>query len=477
MRPLAFQALVYGFGTAAGSLANLILLPLYGHRLSPAEFGRLETLTAAQQVLLIVCAAGMGSSLFSAYCDVDDPGERKALAGTALCLVSAAAVAFAGLAIAAAPWLGAVALRGADPAWIRLVAVQAAGGAIVLVPLAILRARGAAIGFVTLSVGQVFATAGMAAYAVAGLGLGVPGVLGAGALVSGTLGAMTLAWFALARSLVFDPKYVRPLLGLGACHVPSSIASWVTQLADRYLLLWAGGPAQVGLYGMGYKLGSLPAAAVSQPLALAWPAHLSRLAKDGNQEIGRACAAALEYAVASALGISLAAYLFVDPMLALVAKEAYTGAAPIVAWVLAGNVFMAAYPVLLSGINLTGRFGLYPVLTGAGAAANLGLNALLIPRFGAVGAAAATTAAYGFQTLLAYFVARTLRPLPFPWVRLAVLCLLAVGTAGAGNGAGNAAKAALLAAFAGLVFVWLRLRPTGPRSESADARRPAPGGS
>lgn len=512
--------MIYGLGTAAGSLANLVLLPLYGHRLSPAEFGRLETLTAAQQVLLILCAAGMGSSLFSLYCDEADPTRRRALAGTALCLVAAAALALAGVAMVAAPWLGAVVLRGAEPEWIRLAAVQASGGAIVLVPLAVLRARGAAIGFVCLSVGQVLATAGLAAVAVAGLHLGVMGVLAAGALVSGVLGLATLVGYGIAGGLKFDRSLIRSLLGLGACHVPSSIAAWVTQLADRYFLLWAAGPAQVGLYGMGYKLGSLPAAAVSQPLALAWPSHLSGLARhegahaasaaaDGDPEGGaageptggaagkssggaageldssereapnvveRACSTALEYAVAAAAGIGVAAFLFVDLLLSLVAEDAYSGAAPIVSWILAGNVFTAAYPVLLSGINLSGRYGLYPVLTGAGAVTNLGLNALLIPRFGATGAAAATTAAYACQAALAFAVSRALRPIAFPWGRLAALLLIAASAAAAGQSGGYATKAACLAAFAGLTLVWLRLRPSERPAGSAGGWWSAPGG-
>lgn len=488
MRPLALQAIIYGLGTAAGSLANFILLPLYGHRLSPSEFGRLETLTAAQQILLVLCAAGLGSSLFSMYCDEDDPDRQRALSGTALCLVAAISLGVGGLAFVLAPLLAAVTLRGADPTWVRLVAVQASGGALVLVPLAVLRARGQAFGFVCLSVGQVLATALLAAYAVAGLGLGVQGVLTAGAVVSGTLGLGTLAWWAIRVGIAFDPTIVRPLLGLGTCHVPSSLAAWITQLADRYLLLWAGGPAQVGLYGMGYKLGSLPAAAVSQPLALAWPAHLGRLAREGEAAASRACAIALEYAVASAAVLGVAVYLFVDPLLALVAREAYTGSAPVVAWILAGNLFTAAYPVLLSGINLRGRYRLYPLLTGVGAITNLVLNALLIPRMGAVGAAAATAAAYGSQTALAYLAARALSPIAFPWARVAVLLLLAAATLVAGSvvasiaparfsGEGNAARAALLAAFAGMTLVWLRIRPSAPRSEPADARYPAPGGS
>ncbi len=497
MRPLAIQALVYGLGTAAGSLANLVLLPLYGHLFSPAEFGRLETVTAAQQVLLILCAVGMGSSLFSMYCDEDDPGRRRALAGTALCLVAWSALVAASVAVVAAPWLGAVVLRGADPGLIRLAAVQAAGGAIVLVPLAELRARGSAVGFVALSVGHVVATAGLAAWAVAGLHAGVAGAVAAGAVVSGTLGAATLAFYGLTGRVRFTRAHVKPLLGLGACHVPSSIAAWITQLADRYLLLWAAGPAQVGLYGMGYKLGSLPAAAVSGPLGLAWPAHLSRLARNHDaappgsdtrhgarsaDPIAEACGSALEYAVAAAMAISLGAYLFVDQILGLVAKDAYTGAAPVVAWVLLGNVCNAAYPVLLSGINLSGRFGFYPLLTGTGAVTNLALNAVLIPRFGAVGAAAATTAAYACQTALAFALAQTLRPIAFPWRRIgglaalgATAVLLGRGTAILGPATENATKAALLAAFAGSGFLLLGVRRSARRTESEDWR-PAPGG-
>ncbi len=475
MRPLAFQALIYGAASAAGSVANLLLLPLYGHALAPSEYGRLETLVAAQQILLVFCAGGLGSALFGVACDLEDPADRRRLAAIALRAITWLALGVASLAAVLAPFLADL-LRGADPWAIRLICLQAAGNAIAVVPLATLRAQGHAMGYAFLSVGQALATAALAALAVAWFGWGVTGILGAGALVGCLIGAGTWIWYGTAlrgKSAGAAPDELGKLLSLGALHVPSSVAAWVTLLADRYLLLWLAGTAEVGLYAMGCKLGNLASALVVSPLALAWPAHLGRLHREADTAgTGRACAAALETALLWALGIGMAAFLLAPELLALVARSAYRDAAPVVGWIALGNAFAAAYPVLLSGINLAGRYHLYPLLTGVAALANLGLNALLIPRHGAAGAAAATAAAFLCQALLAGWLSQRLRPVPYEWSRLARIGALAAAAALPGVfGAPRELRALALAAFLAGAF---GLRPSGRRG-AATGLPPAPG--
>jgi O-antigen/teichoic acid export membrane protein len=93
-----------------------------------------------------------------------------------------------------------------------------------------------------------------------------------------------------------------------------------------------------------------------------------------------------------------------------------------------GSVIM---PIVLAGVILfnVGTFAHKPfeiakrtipmLLVGLGSAAgNIGLNFLLIPRFGYVGAAYATLAAYAFYTYVIGFLGKRLIPWRFYWKRL-----------------------------------------------------------
>ena len=67
------------------------------------------------------------------------------------------------------------------------------------------------------------------------------------------------------------------------------------------------------------------------------------------------------------------------------------------------------------------------MFTGIGAGVNVGLNWLLIPRMGAMGAALAKVAGYAAVASVSYVVAQRLHPIPYDWKRLGKL---SVGTLG-----------------------------------------------
>jgi O-antigen/teichoic acid export membrane protein len=92
----------------------------------------------------------------------------------------------------------------------------------------------------------------------------------------------------------------------------------------------------------------------------------------------------------------------------------------------AGAVY-AGYTVLAIGSGRARRTQLNWVVTGFGAAVNIGLNFWLIPRYGMVGAAISTLAAYValFGGMLAY--AQRVYPVPYQWRRVATACAAAVG--------------------------------------------------
>jgi O-antigen/teichoic acid export membrane protein len=86
------------------------------------------------------------------------------------------------------------------------------------------------------------------------------------------------------------------------------------------------------------------------------------------------------------------------------------------------------------------------------------LNASLVPRFGAEGAAAATFAAHATSAALTYAIAQRLHPMPYRGARLAAVALAGLGlgvlaahTARA-DAAGWLLRAAAVAAFAGVAW-------------------------
>ena len=76
-RPAVRQSLTYGFGLAAGKAVSLLLVPVFTHFLSPADYGRLDVLQTLADLLSIVIAFGLSDTLYRFAGAAGDAIERK----------------------------------------------------------------------------------------------------------------------------------------------------------------------------------------------------------------------------------------------------------------------------------------------------------------------------------------------------------------------------------------------------------------
>ena len=99
----------------------------------------------------------------------------------------------------------------------------------------------------------------------------------------------------------------------------------------------------------------------------------------------------------------------------------FAQAADVIPWVTVGVVAQASYQVASLGLNITKQTKFFPVATGISAVISVGANLVLIPRFGFVGAAAATALSYSALTLLIGYFAARVYPVQYQWRRLGLV--------------------------------------------------------
>lgn len=477
LRQLFTQSVIYGLGSVAGSMVSFLLIPLYTRHLAPAEYGQLETILATYQIGLILFAWGMASSLYGTYFGrCKDEEERRTLVTTAVLMVLGVAGLMTAVGIAAAPLLASW-LPDLEVAHLRAVIGLAALGAIGLLPLSILRARQKPHLFVVLTLSQLVLTVGLNLYHVGILSMGVDGVLRSMAIVQGGIAAVTLGGVFWKYPLRFSPRLAWTLLSWGGLHLPNSIAAWITQLTDRYFLLYFTTATQVGVYTLGSKLGMIVMVGLATPFSLAWPAYMYSLAEKDPEGAPRVFAAALTYLMLAALVAFLALSLFAPEIVGLIASESYRGAEEVIPWLVFASLLATAHPVFLTGVNLARRFGFYLLFTGVGAGVNLGLNFWLVPRMGAMGAALAKVVSYAAVAIVSYGVAQRLHPIPYDWGRLGKLALAGFGVFVAGQLATHAGAWSLPLRILALLALPLALYGLGffTAQEKRHLRRILPG--
>jgi len=198
--------------------------------------------------------------------------------------------------------------------------------------------------------------------------------------------------------------------------VPGVLTGWVMELSDRYLLRMFGALGEVGIYSIGYKFGMVLKLIVVWPFQLAWPAFSFAISNQEGHK--KTFARTLTYLAAVLVEAFLAVSILSRVVVPVLVGESFQEAYRVVPLVALAYVFEGLFFCLNPGVHLAGKTKYFPPLLALAAGLNVGLNLLLIPQFGMMGAAAATAAAYLFAALGAWGLAQRFYPVNYEYKRL-----------------------------------------------------------
>ena len=206
------------------------------------------------------------------------------------------------------------------------------------------------------------------------------------------------------------------MLAFGLPLVPTALAMWALMLVDRLMLGRLAGLDDVGQYAAANRVVAVLLLGVTAFATAFGPYALSLYSEDRELE-KRVRARALTYLTAALTLGALVLALFARELLALLAPG-YDRAYQAVGLVALGAVSFGVSSVAMAGISFARRTGWFAVLTLGAAALNIGLNLILIPAFGMIGAAAATAIAFAALAAGHYVVSQRLYPTPYDPVRM-----------------------------------------------------------
>jgi O-antigen/teichoic acid export membrane protein len=226
--------------------------------------------------------------------------------------------------------------------------------------------------------------------------------------------------------LNFDGPSLRRMLAYSVPLIPSSLAVVFALYFDRIALKDLVGLSEVGVYAVGQKISLVVALALigfrSALTPLVYANHARASTPGELAQIFRVfCLAAL----AMTLGLSA----FAREIVGLISAEAYQEAAAVVP-LLIFSVLLSNMYIFAPGLDIGRKTALISLINIGVAALNLGLNYLLIPQLGILGAAWSALLAFGAGFAVYMYVSQRLYPVPHDWAGVAKL--LAIVLAGMG---------------------------------------------
>jgi O-antigen/teichoic acid export membrane protein len=424
---LAKQTAVYGLGAVSQQILGVITLPIYARVFDPSEFGVIEVITVGLAVLAIMVDLGLGSASQRSYFDYSDEDveERRVVLSSSI-----------GPSIAVAVVLGAIIAFASHPVSVWLFGSGRYSGAVLVAALCIpaltlstlvrevMRLRFQPWHYLGASLIAGGIGAILSVLLVLGFGIGIAGVF-AGVLVGNLLAAgyaIAVAHPHIGRRV--SRHELRVMFAYGLPLIPSAIAMWMLQFIDRIMLTKLANLNQVGQYAIANRL-ALALMLLVTAFAVAYSPFMLSLHVEDEEAERRVRARLLTYVAAALVALSVVLSLFAREIVSVIAPgfhQTYQS----VALVCAGTVGLGVAQVAMSGITLMRRTKLFALYATIAAAVNVGLNVVLIPVWGQVGAAAATAVGYVLLAVLYYRGAQRVSPTPYDPTKL-----IAIGTLGA----------------------------------------------
>ena len=379
---------------------SLISLPVYTRVFNPAEFGVLSYVMTFGGLLGAVLILGGDSAYARFFFEAKSVERRQLITSTWIgflalwsVVVSLLILPFAGLIADAS-----LADRATTPLFVAMLLV----GPISLVNRMcsqVLRNEFRATAFTVLNAVGTVLLVGFAVTAVLGLQMGVLGVL-VGTLVAELVMLPVRLWTARSMfRLRFSLSVLRQLLGFGIPLVPTSLAYWVFLTSDRLILAKLSTLEQLGLYSVANSLVSLATIAIGA-FGQAWTPHAIQLYEDARDVAAVIYGRVMTYLLAGFGLLAVGVSVFGPELLMLLTGSEYQGAASAIAPLAIAMVAMASTQITAGGITLAKRTHYLAVITWVAAVLNVVLNLMLDARFGMLGAAWATAAAYVSLTLM-----------------------------------------------------------------------------
>jgi O-antigen/teichoic acid export membrane protein len=230
-------------------------------------------------------------------------------------------------------------------------------------------------------------------------------------------GSLFVADGSIRLSRRFDAALARTLLAYGGPIFLSMVFSALMTSANPVMIGALSSQEAVGHYTIAFTLVQSTLGMIAQGVNVAiWPFAV-RAVESGDlaavrTQLSHNFTFLLGLVLPAGIGLALLApgiaRLFISP-------HYHEAIAQMTPWLSACAVLMALRASYVdAAFQLGKRTGLLAWITGLGALINLGLGALLIPRWSYLGAAIAMTCAFAFSMVHASVLAKRFYPMPFP---------------------------------------------------------------
>jgi O-antigen/teichoic acid export membrane protein len=418
------QTLIYGLSNLSIKAAGLILIPFYTGSLSINEYGQLVILEILAQFAIGIVSFQVPHALLRLGSNLSSIADQKKLYTTSLGLITILCGFFALIAFPFTEQLSHLIFSSYDYQLIlELLAISIIFEVLGLIPLQLMRLKEKSVTYLLLVSFKLLTLVALVWYFVVQQDAGVYGAIKAIMYSNLVFLLSTVPIHIKNIGPKFSATFGIQIYKYSGPLIFTTVAALLLTLSDRLIIKIFGQFEDVGIYGLAYKIGSLSNLLIIASFSLGFLpiAYKKFTSPDFKPFFSKTFTLYLGLTILLTLVISVFGEEFTKLLSS--GEPAYWTAAILVPFIAYIFIFKAMNNYFLYVFLLTKKTKHHATVTVIGVLLNIGLNFILIPKFGIYGAVAATGISYLVMTIISYSKAQKLVRVDYELRRIIILLI------------------------------------------------------
>jgi O-antigen/teichoic acid export membrane protein len=395
LKRLGKESLIYGLGGIIARAIGVVLLPIYTRILKPADYGDIEMLAVIGAFFGAILSTGMEAAQSFYFFEQKANGvdaQARVVSAIAQWRMSWGLV-LVGVATATTPFINRVFFDGRLE-WYYFALVFFSNWVVQFASQTtdVFRLTHRPWSYLGITLTGSLCSTSAAIIFVALLRWGVLGFVIGGAIGSSV--AAVIGWWKIREYMSFRTwhrDWWPRILKFGTPMLPGALAMYVLNTSDRWFISYFHGPESLGIFSVGARFAGVITIAVVTFRKAWWPIAMETLHSEDGPPFFRFMARA--YLGLTVIGIIL--LTAASPWLVkLITASAYHESYKVVGVLAWPAALYGLYSIVAAGVWKKEKTVLLPLSMAAGAVTTVILSLLLVPTYGAMGAAVAHALAF-----------------------------------------------------------------------------------
>lgn len=384
---------------------NFLLLPLYTSYLSPSDYGIVDLALTAISLCVSLFSLCLDTGFFTFFYDKDTDEYKKQVFNTTF---------FTTLIISFIPMLGIFFAKNLSFLLFKdnysniivLMIISICSTLLTLIPIAQIKIENkmSVFGIINIVIG--ICSVGLNILMVTKLKLGYLALI----ITNVTVAIIQfISYIIIVRKKIsikyFNKDLIRDILIYTLPLIPATISSWILDLSDRYFINNYYTTYEVGLYGVANKIVIMLTVFLGA-FQTAYPSFVFSNAKSNDAKSKDRFKDVLNIFIMIFLVIGITISIFSKEIIMIMTTEEYYIAYKMVPYLIFAQIAYGIAFLVGAGMSIAKKSKYSMMISWLAAIVNIGLNAILIPRYGSIFAAITTLISFILVAIFNYKVSQ-----------------------------------------------------------------------